>query len=157
MSFSISIPQTGDKSAIYEAILPQIAVLLKHESDLIANMGNTVAVLKEAFGWFWVGFYVVKSDQLVLSAFQGTVACTRIGRGRGVCGAAWERAQTVVVPDVAAFAGHIACSSLTQSEIVVPCFGASGEVWAVLDIDSERLAAFDEIDAHYLQKIVALI
>lgn len=153
----ISIPQTGDRKKIYDEIAPQIRALVAGETDLVANLANVAAVLKEALGFFWVGFYLKKDDQLVLSAFQGPVACTRIDFDRGVCGHAYTRRETVIVPDVEAFPGHIACSSLTRSEIVVPVFESSGEVFGVLDIDSDKLNDFDEKDAEGLGKIVRII
>lgn len=146
----------GDKEQQYSALLPQIEALLSGEDDLIANMANIAAVLKTQFGFLWVGFYMVKAEELVLGPFQGPIACTRIAKGKGVCGTAWETAQTVIVPDVEAFPGHIACSSLSKSEIVVPVF-KNGEVIAVLDVDSHALSSFDEIDANYLAQILELI
>ena len=140
----------------YQEIYKQIESVVSDENDLIANMANTAALLHEAFGFWWTGFYIVKDDRLVLGPFQGPVACTRIGFGKGVCGTAWERRETVVVPDVHQFPGHIACSSLSQSEIVVPMF-SNDEVYAVLDIDSKELAAFDDTDKEWLEKIVALL
>src|SRR6185503_5476869 len=129
---------TGTKKEQYEALIPQIKALMEGEPDLIANLANTVAALKEQFGWLWVGFYLVKNDELVLGPFQGPVACTRIRKGRGVCGASWQREETVVVPDVEKFPGHIACSSLSKSEIVVPVI-RNNKVLGVLDVDSEEL------------------
>ena len=146
-----------DKTQRYEELLPQIRSLINEESDLIANLANTAAVLKEAFGWFWVGFYLVKQEELVLGPFQGPLACTRIPYNRGVCGQSWAEKQTLVVPDVNAHPGHIACSSRSQSEIVVPVMDAAGKVVAVLDVDSENLAEFDSTDAHYLQNLVEII
>ena len=146
-----------DKTQRYEELLPQICSLINEESDLIANLANTAAVLKEAFGWFWVGFYLVKQEELVLGPFQGPLACTRIPYNRGVCGQSWAEKQTLVVPDVNAHPGHIACSSRSQSEIVVPVMDAAGKVVAVLDVDSENLAEFDSTDAHYLQNLVEII
>ena len=147
---------SGSKQERYEALLPQLGALLDGETDLIANLANVAAALKQTFDFFWVGFYVVKGDCLVLGPFQGPVACTRIRRGKGVCGTAWKEARTVVVPDVDLFPGHIACSSASRSEIVVPV--RQGEtVVAVLDIDSDRLAAFDETDAHYLERLAAQV
>lgn len=143
----------GTKEEQYQAILPQIKALTEGESDLIANLGNIVAALKEQFGWFWVGFYWVKNGQLILAPFQGPVACTRINKGKGVCGTAWAKAETIIVPDVEAFPGHIACSSLSKSEIVVPVF-KNGEVVGVLDVDSEEYDQFDEVDKFYLEKII---
>ncbi len=146
----------GDKTTQYQSILPQIAALLEGEDDLIANLGNVCAALKTQFGFFWVGFYWVKNDELVLGPFQGPVACTRIKKGKGVCGQAWEKESTLIVPDVEAFPGHIACSSLSKSEIVLPVF-KNGQVCGVLDVDSEFLNHFDETDAQYLEKILHLI
>lgn len=144
------------KSIKYQEIYKLIESVVSDESDMIANMANTAAVLHEAFGFWWTGFYIVKDGQLVLGPFQGPVACTRIGFGKGVCGTAWERRETIVVPDVHQFPGHIACSSLSQSEIVVPMF-SNDEVYAVLDIDSKELAAFDDTDKEWLEKIVKLL
>ena len=146
----------GTKTEQYEALVPQIKALLEAEPDLVANLANTVAALKEQFGWFWVGFYLVKKDELVLGPFQGPVACTRISRGRGVCGSSWQQAKTLIVPDVEKFPGHIACSSLSKSEIVVPVIRNS-EVVAVLDVDSSRYDQFDETDQQYLERIVSLL
>lgn len=146
----------GDKVEQYQNLIPQIVGLLTGEPDLIANLANITAALKEQFGWFWVGFYIVKSDELVLGPFQGPVACTRIKKGRGVCGSSWAKAETLIVPDVEQFPGHIACSSLSKSEIVVPIF-KEGKVWGVLDVDSELLNQFDETDQKYLEQILALI
>ena len=149
--------QSEDKTQRYQDLLPQIRALIEEESDLIANLANTAAALKEAFGWFWIGFYLVKGEELVLGPFQGPLACTRIPYDCGVCGQSWAGKQTLVVPDVNAHPGHIACSSLSQSEIVLPIIDESGKVMAVLDIDSENLAEFDQTDAHYLQKLVEII
>lgn len=146
----------GDKAAQYQSLIPQIKGLLDGEPDLVANLANVAAALKEQFGWFWVGFYLVKGEELVLGPFQGPVACTRIRKGRGVCGTSWAQAATLIVPDVEAFPGHIACSSLSRSEIVVPLMKA-GEVAGVLDVDSDQLSAFDETDRRFLEEIVALI
>ena len=146
----------GSKQERYETLLPQLWALLAGETDVVANLANVAAALKQTFDFFWVGFYVVKGDCLVLGPFQGPVACTRIRRGKGVCGTAWEAGRTVVVPDVDLFPGHIACSSASRSEIVVPL--RQGEtVLGVLDIDSDRLAAFDETDAHYLEQLAARV
>lgn len=147
---------SGSKEEKYLSLLPQIEALLQGEDDLIANMANMVAALKEAFDFFWVGFYLVKNGQLVLGPFQGPVACTRIRKGKGVCGTAWQEEATQIVPDVEAFPGHIACSSLSRSEIVVPLL-SEGDVWGVLDIDSECLNFFDDIDRKYLEEAVALL
>lgn len=146
----------GTKEEQFLGLLPQISALLEGERDLVANMANFVAALKEQFNFFWVGFYLVKDDELVLGPFQGPIACTRIRKGRGVCGTAWEKAETIVVPDVEKFPGHIACSSLSKSEIVVPVF-KEGSVIAVLDVDSSELESFDEIDQRYLEAMVKLI
>jgi len=146
----------GTKAEQYEALLPQIKALITGEADLTANLANISAALKEQFGWLWVGFYLVKGGELVLGPFQGPVACTRIRKGRGVCGAAWERAETLVIPDVEAFPGHIACSSLSRSEIVVPLL-VNGEVKGVLDVDSADLNSFDETDKRYLEEIVGWV
>lgn len=147
---------TGAKAEQYESLVPQIAALLEGEPDVIANMANIVAALKEQFGWLWVGFYLVKDNELVVAPFQGPVACTRIKKGKGVCGTSWERKQTLIVPDVEKFPGHIACSSLSKSEIVVPVVRNS-EVIAVLDVDSAELNHFDKTDQKYLEQIVELI
>ena len=146
----------GTKENKYSSIIPQIEALISYETDLVANLANIVAALKEQFGWFWVGFYLVKEDELVLGPFQGPVACTRIKKGKGVCGSSWAEAKTLVVPDVDKFPGHIACSSLSKSEIVVPII-RNGEVIAVLDVDSADYNTYDETDQHFLEKIVALI
>lgn len=146
----------GTKLEQYQDLIPQIKGLLDGESDLIANLANVAGALKEQFGWFWVGFYIVKGEQLVLGPFQGPVACTRINKGRGVCGTSWAQAETLVVPDVEQFPGHIACSSLSKSEIVVPVI-KNGEVLAVLDVDSDTFDQFDETDKQFLEQIVALI
>ncbi|HWV65101.1 GAF domain-containing protein [Chitinophaga sp.] len=146
----------GDKAAQYTSLIPQIKGLLEGEPDLVANLGNVAAALKEQFGWLWVGFYLVKGDELVLGPFQGPVACTRIRKNRGVCGSSWAQAATLIVPDVEAFPGHIACSSLSKSEIVVPLI-RNGEVKAILDVDSVHPAHFDTTDQQYLEEIVALI
>lgn len=146
----------GTKKEQYESLIPQIKGLLKGENDLVANMANVAAALKEQFGWFWVGFYVVKNDELVLAPFQGPVACTRIKKGRGVCGSSWARATTIIVPDVEKFPGHIACSSLSKSEIVVPVI-RNNEVIAVLDVDSNDYDQFDITDQAYLEEIATLL
>lgn len=146
----------GSKLEEYQSLVPQINGLLTGEVDLVANMANVVAALKEQFQWLWVGFYVVKDNELVLAPFQGPVACTRIQKGRGVCGSCWQQAVTLIVPDVEKFPGHIACSSLSRSEIVVPV-KKDGEVVAVLDVDSEEYNFFDETDRQFLEEIVGLI
>ena len=150
------IIQDGDKKSQYESLIPQIKGLMTGEDNLIANLGNIAAALKEQFGFFWVGFYLVKDDELVLGPFQGPVACTRIRKGRGVCGTSWSQAKTIIVPDVEKFPGHIACSSISKSEIVVPLF-KNNEVWGVLDVDSNEYNSFDETDAQFLEEIVSLI
>jgi GAF domain-containing protein len=155
MAESISISATT-KASRYEELLPQIVALLEGETDLIANLANTSSALHMAFAWHWVGFYLVKKGELVLGPFQGPVACTRIAFGRGVCGQAWKRKQTIVVPDVNQFEGHIACSSLSQSEIVVPICKA-GEVVGVLDIDSLYLNDFNQTDQHFLEELATLL
>ncbi len=148
--------KSGTKVDQYQSLIPQIEGLLFGEIDLVANMANVAAALKEQFGWLWVGFYLVKNDEMVLGPFQGPVACTRIKKGRGVCGTAWQQAQILIVPDVEKFPGHIACSSLSISEIVIPIF-KNDEVVAVLDVDSISYNHFDSVDAQNLQKIIELI
>ena len=145
-----------DKEIRYQELYKQIKGIVNGESDQIANLANTAALIHEAFGFWWTGFYLVKGEQLVLGPFQGPVACTRIPYGKGVCGSTWQRKETIVVPDVHQFPGHIACSSLSQSEIVVPMFDGDS-VYAVLDIDSKELATFDETDKVWLEKIVTLL
>lgn len=143
---------SGSKEEQYLSLLPQVRSLIEGKVDLVANLANVAAALKEAFDFFWVGFYLVKQDQLVLGPFQGPVACTRIRKGKGVCGTAWQEGATLLVPDVEVFPGHIACSSLSRSEIVVPLI-KDGEVWGVLDIDSDLLNFFDETDRKYLEEM----
>jgi len=147
---------TGTKTEQYEQLMPQLKGLLEGEPDLVANMANITAALKEQFGWLWVGFYLVKKDELVLGPFQGPIACTRIKKGRGVCGTSWANATTLIVPDVEKFPGHIACSSLSRSEIVVPII-RNNVVVGVLDVDSEALDQFDETDQQYLEAVVNLL
>lgn len=147
----------GSKNEKYVQLFPSVESLLSGENDPIASMANLAAVLKESFGWLWVGFYIVRGDELVLGPFQGSVACTRIGFGRGVCGAAWQRKATVVVDDVEQFEGHIACSSLSRSEIVVPLFDSDRRVAAVLDVDSDFVSCFDHIDRMWLERIAVLL
>jgi L-methionine (R)-S-oxide reductase len=147
---------TGTREEQYTALLPQIKALMEGETDLVANLANAAAALKEQFGWLWVGFYLVHGEELVVGPFQGPVACTRIRKGRGVCGTSWATASTLIVPDVEAFPGHIACSSLSRSEIVVPLL-RDGVVVGVLDIDSEAPNAFDEVDKTYLEEVVSAI
>lgn len=148
--------QTGSKKEQYESLIPQIQALVSGENNLIANLANISAALKEQFNWWWVGFYWIYADELVLGPFQGPVACTRIKKGRGVCGGAWAQEKTLIVQDVEKFPGHIACSSASKSEIVVPVYH-NNNIVGVLDVDSEHLSHFDEIDQLYLEKIVALI
>jgi L-methionine (R)-S-oxide reductase len=155
MSEDLQVAQ-GSKTEQYTALLPQIRALLEGEPDGTANLANVAAALKEQFGWFWVGFYLVKDSELVVGPFQGPVACTRIRKGRGVCGTSWAEERTLIVPDVEAFPGHIACSSLSRSEIVVPIW-AEGVVVGVLDADSAELGAFDEVDQRWLEEVVAAI
>ena len=150
------IIHTGSKEEKYRELLPQLHALVSTEADLIANLANMAAALKQTFGFFWVGFYVVKEEMLVLAPFQGPLACTRIRYGKGVCGTAWKDAQTIVVPDVEQFPGHIACSSDSRSEIVVPIV-RDGKVIAVLDIDSDKLNEFDKTDAEYLERLCAIL
>lgn len=150
------IIHTGDKAERYATLLPQLSALVEAETDSIANMANIAACLWETFHFWWVGFYRVMGEELVLGPFQGPLACTRIRKGRGVCGTAWAEARTVVVPDVEQFPGHIACSSASRSEIVVPIL-RDGVVVGVLDVDSEHLATFDETDAQWLEKVAQLI
>lgn len=145
------------KDRIYSDLYRRIEAILEGETDQIANMANVASLIHEAFGFWWTGFYIVRGDQLVLGPFQGPVACTRIPFGKGVCGTAWQKKETVVVPDVEKFPGHIACSSLSRSEIVVPIFSPDGDVKGVLDIDSKELSTFDETDRLWLEKIVRLL
>ena len=147
---------SGTKTEQFDSLIPQIKGLIEGEPDLIANLANIVASLKEQFRWLWVGFYLVRQNELVLAPFQGPVACTRIKKGRGVCGTAWEKAETLIVPDVEKFPGHIACSSLSRSEIVIPIIRNDSMI-GVLDVDSEHLNYFDETDKIYLEQIVELI
>jgi L-methionine (R)-S-oxide reductase len=156
MAEDLNITTSTDKAEQYQSLIPQIEALLYGEPDLVANLANVCAALKEQFKWVWVGFYLVKEGELVLGPFQGPVACTRIALGKGVCGTAWKDAKTLIVPDVDEFPGHIACSSLSKSEIVIPVF-YNGKVVAVLDADSAALAEFDETDARYLEQIVKLV
>ncbi|HCN82015.1 MAG TPA: diguanylate cyclase [Sphingobacteriaceae bacterium] len=153
MSEDLNINRAGSKEEQYDTLVPQIRALVELEPDLIANMANACAALKEQFGFLWIGFYIVKDGELVLGPFQGPVACTRIAKGRGVCGTSWAQKRTIIVPDVDAFPGHIACSSLSRSEIVIPVV-YNDEVKAVMDIDSDQLSFFDETDEFYLGKII---
>jgi len=156
MAEDLTILKEASKEEQYQSILPQIQALLTGETDLIANLANVCAALKEQFNWFWVGFYLIKDDELVLGPFQGPVACTRIKKGKGVCGSSWEQEQTLIVPNVDEFPGHIACASASKSEIVLPLV-VQGEIIGVLDVDSEHLSHFDEIDAKYLTEILRFL
>jgi len=157
MSEELFISAGAGKKETYESLIPQLEALITGEPDLTANLANLSAALHDTFGWWWVGFYWVKNNELVLSPFQGPIACTRIKMGKGVCGTAWKEAKSQLVPDVNAFAGHIACSGSSVSEIVVPVFDKQNEVVGVLDVDSERYDVLDEIDVFYLEKISQLI
>ena len=157
MSDQLYLPTTQDRAELYSVLTPQLHELLRDERDVIAAMANMCAALHGAFGWHWVGFYRVMGAELVLGPFQGPVACSRIGHGQGVCGTAWAEEKVLVVPDVDEFPGHIACSALSRSEIVVPVRDHSGRIAAVLDIDSTELADFDEEDAHALTRLCALL
>jgi L-methionine (R)-S-oxide reductase len=157
MAESVYIPVGASRAEIYEALTPQLKALLMGERDFIANAANLCALVSMAFRFHWVGFYRVNNQELVLGPFQGPVACTRIAWGKGVCGTAWQKNETVIVPDVDAFPGHIACSALSKSEIVVPVHSASNDVVAVLDIDSSELNDFSEVDKYYLEKWVTFL
>lgn len=156
MAEDLVINKTATKPQQYESLIPQIEGLLSGETDFVANMANVSAALKEQFNWFWVGFYLVKGEELVLAPFQGSVACTRIKKGRGVCGSSWAEAKTLIVPDVDVFPGHIACASASRSEIVLPLI-KDGEVIGVLDVDSEFLNHFDITDQFYLEQVIKLL
>lgn len=157
MSESIFMSPHLSKEEKYIELLPQLKALVESETDVVANLANTSAVLKEVFGWWWVGFYLVKGEELVLAPFQGTIACTRIKFGKGVCGTAWENRQSILVPDVEKFTGHIACSSATKSEIVVPVFNSQKEIIGVLDVDSEHFDILDATDVKYLEVAAAIV
>lgn len=157
MAENLYILENATKQEKYEALLPQIEALMAYESDLVANLANVSSALHQVFSWWWVGFYWVKENELVLAPFQGPIACTRIAFGKGVCGTAWKERKTQLVPDVEQFPGHIACSSATKSEIVVPIFNQNDEVIGVLDVDSERYDVLDETDVFYLEKISKMI
>ena len=157
MAEELIIPASTDRATIYDSLIPQIHALVENESDLVANLANIAAALKDAFGFFWVGFYIVKEGQLVLGPFQGPIACTRIPFHKGVCGACYSRKETIIVPDVEQFPGHIACSSASKSEIVLPVFHRNGTVAMVLDVDSDLLNDFSEVDAAGLNKIIRLV
>lgn len=157
MAETLLLPITSNRSEIYDSLVPQLAALVSGETDTVANLANIAAALKEAFGFFWVGFYIKKDDQLVLGPFQGPIACTRINFNKGVCGYCYTTKQTIIVPDVEAFPGHIACSSASKSEIVVPAFDKNGQVALVLDVDSDQLDDFDEADKLGLEKIMKIV
>lgn len=157
MAERLNLTSSENRDVVYEELLPQIASLINGERDLIANLANVAAALKQAFGFWWVGFYLVKGDQLVLGPFQGPIACTRIDKGNGVCGTAWERGKTIIVPNVDEFPGHIACSAASRSEIVVPIFGRDGTILGVLDADSTSLNDFSEVDAANLEVICGMV
>jgi L-methionine (R)-S-oxide reductase len=157
MAESFAFSRTADRKTIYDEILPQIESLISGESDVIANLANIAAVLREAFRFFWIGFYLVKENQLVLGPFQGPLACTRIQFNEGVCGHCYTTRKTVIVPDVDEFPGHIACSSAARSEIVVPVFDNGAKVFAVLDVDSDRINDFNEVDAKGLENIASIV
>jgi GAF domain-containing protein len=156
MAEELSIPASENRSKIYETLLPQIEGLVAGENDLVANLSNIAAALKQGLGFFWVGFYMVKEEQLVLGPFQGPIACTRIAHGKGVCGTAWAERKTIIVEDVEKFPGHIACSANSRSEIVLPAF-KEGEVALVLDVDSSEIADFNEVDQEWLEKLMRII
>jgi L-methionine (R)-S-oxide reductase len=145
------------KEGKYAELFPQIKALVEGEEDLIANMANICSALKYGMNFFWVGFYLVKENELVLGPFQGTVACTRIAKGKGVCGLAWQKNETIIVDDVDKFPGHIACSSLSRSEIVLPVYNSKNEIFAILDVDSDACASFDKTDEAWLKKVAALL
>ena len=157
MAEELLVPTNTDRATVYNALFPQIQALVSTESDLIANLANISAALKEAFGFFWVGFYIVKEGQLVLGPFQGPIACTRIAFDKGVCGASYSQKKTLIVPDVEEFPGHIACNSASKSEIVLPVFHRNGTVAMVLDVDSDKLDDFNIVDDRELRKILKLI
>ncbi len=157
MAEALAFSRTSDRAVVYDEIVPQIEALVAAEPDIIANLANIAAALKEAFGFFWVGFYLKKDEQLVLGPFQGPIACTRINFGEGVCGNAFSKQETVIVPNVDEFPGHIACSSASRSEIVIPLFDRNGDAAGVLDVDSDRLNDFSAADADGLERIAAII
>ena len=157
MAERLLIPETSSRKEIYNSLIPQIKALTEGESDLVANLANISAALKEAFNFFWVGFYLKKEKQLVLGPFQGPIACTRINFNRGVCGHCYTTKQVVIVPDVEAFPGHIACSLASKSEIVLPAFDKNGEVFLVLDVDSNELDDFSDIDSLGLSAVIRIV
>lgn len=157
MAETLFVSQTADRAAAYSEIAPQIAALIDGERDVTANLANIAAAIKQAFDYFWVGFYIAKGGELVVGPFQGPIACSRIAFGKGVCGTAFSTGETQIVPDVDKFPGHIACASESRSEIVVPIFSPEGKVWGVLDVDSDKLDDFDETDAVGLRSIVRIL
>ena len=157
MAENLIINAAASKEEKYKSLLPQIESLITGEPDLVANLANTAAALKETFNFFWVGFYIVKNNELVLGPFQGPIACTRIGLGKGVCGTSWKEKKTIIVPNVDEFPGHIACSSASKSEIVVPVFNKQNEVIMVLDVDSDQLNSFDSTDQRFLEQVVSAL
>jgi len=157
MSEELFIADTANKKVKYESLLPQLEALINGETDMVANQANVAAALRETFGWWWVGFYWIKNNELVLGPFQGPIACTRIKLGKGVCGTAWKEARSILVPDVEAFPGHIACSSSSVSEIVIPIFDNQNKVVGVLDVDSEQYNVLGETDVHFLEELSRLI
>ena len=157
MAENLIISNNSSKEEKYEVLIPQLKSLVANEKNLVANLANMAAALRETFGWFWVGFYLVDNDELVLGPFQGPIACTRIKYGKGVCGSAWKQAMTLLVPDVEKFPGHIACSSLSVAEIVVPIFDQNQNVIGVLDVDSDSYKTFNKIDQLYLTQILEVL
>ncbi len=157
MQVQLTLPETNDRVILFTALMPQLRELLREERDQIAALANVAAALRQTFGWHWIGFYRVMGAELVLGPFQGPIACTRIGFGKGVCGAAWQEERTIIVPDVTQFPGHIACSAETRSEIVVPIRDSDGRIAAVLDIDSVKEADFSIVDGHALEQLCELL
>jgi L-methionine (R)-S-oxide reductase len=157
MAENLIVLENATKAAQYQSLLPQIGALIDHKVNIVANMANVCAAIKQTFDFFWIGFYLVENGQLVLGPFQGPIACTTIQKGKGVCGTSWDRLETIIVPDVEAFPGHIACSSLSKSEIVVPVYNAANQCVGVLDIDSSDLNTFDETDKQYLEQMMDLL
>lgn len=157
MAENLIVSISANKEEKYKTLIPQIESLILGETDMVANLANIAAALKETFNFFWVGFYIVKNSELVLGPFQGPIACTRIGLGKGVCGTSWKEKRTIIVPNVDEFPGHIACSSASKSEIVVPVFNRQNEVSMVLDVDSDQLNSFDSVDQQYLEQLVSAL
>ena len=157
MAENLIVNISAAKEEKYKTLVPQIESLIQGETDTVANLANIAAALKETFNFFWVGFYIVKNNELVLGPFQGPIACTRIGFGKGVCGTSWKEKKTIIVPNVDEFPGHIACSSASKSEIVVPVFNRQNEVSMVLDVDSDQLDSFDAVDQQYLEQVVGTL